>query len=684
MVFTEVSFLCTEHSAKPTAVSFLFTEPSLSSTKPSLLFTETSLKSTESSLVFSERSLKSSEPSLMSSAGTTSGSFRTFLPAEVAAPGAALPRQGHPTTVPVSAYNPSMHTPPRRSNRCLVATLPLPLLLAACTSSNIRPVGENAPSSPVAIISGTESAVPNIPMGDSATIRRILDEGRNRNQVMDHLRYLSEEIGPRLTGSSNAETANRWTLEKFRSWGLDAELFQWGEVPVRFDRGPSTGVVQIAEKKKNDDGTTTDGFKNVRTMTLTTLAWTRGTTGPVRGRVLHAPETEDEFNKIKDQLPGAWILIKPTPLGGRQGVRSGGLRAGDRFANRREAREKVAAGTDPMTLSLDDRLLFVEGNGMKGVAGFIVAPMDDKDRIWTTAAPKWRERTIDQIPADVEITVRLSDYDYMNSRIADGTEVFAEFNLEHTLTQGPIPVYNTIAEIKGTTWPDEVVIVCGHMDSWNGPGSQGTTDNGTGSMVTLEAARILSTVNARPKRTIRFCLWTGEEQGLLGSRGYVKAIEDQWPKISAVLNDDGGTNYEGGLKCTPEMVDMLAAATAPVNYQFLDSKDGKPLNVNIQPQEKFPRAAASDHFSFVEKGIPGFFWDEVGRADYGFGWHTQHDRFDLAIPEYLAQSSTCAAITAYNLACAPTMLPRFVNEPSKDDAGPPLPGDKRGQDDKKN
>jgi hypothetical protein len=105
---------------------------------------------------------------------------------------------------------------------------------------------------------------------------------------------------------------------------------------------------------------------------------------------------------------------------------------------------------------------------------------------------------------------------------------------------------------------------------------------------------------------------------------------------------------------------MLAAATAPVNYLFTDSKDGKPLNVNIHTTgDKWEQSGGSDHASFYTKGVPGFFWDEVGRADYGHGWHTQHDRLDLAVPEYLKQSSTCAAITAYNLACAQDMLPRF-------------------------
>jgi carboxypeptidase Q len=207
------------------------------------------------------------------------------------------------------------------------------------------------------------------------------------------------------------------------------------------------------------------------------------------------------------------------------------------------------------------------------------------------------------------------------------------------------------------------VIVSGHLDSWNGPGSTGTIDNGTGSSVTLEAARILMAAGAKPKRTIRFILWTGEEQGLLGSKSYVERNGDQLDKISCVLVDDGGTNYEGGLGGTDAMLPMLANATAPINNVFYSETDGRYLNVNLHSTgERLSGGGGSDHASFNAVGVPGFFWDEVGRADYGYGWHTQYDRLDQAIPEYLMQSSTCAAVTAYNLACAPSLLPREVKE----------------------
>ncbi|MFI4898359.1 MAG: M28 family metallopeptidase, partial [Phycisphaerales bacterium JB059] len=312
-------------------------------------------------------------------------------------------------------------------------------------------------------------------------------------------------------------------------------------------------------------------------------------------------------------------------------------------------------------------------------AGFISTSMDE--RVWTTSANGWRERPAGEYPIDVEVNIRQSDYDFINSRVADGAEVFAEFDLPHTISDGPVPCYNVVAEITGVEKPDEVVIVSAHLDSWDGPGSQGAIDNGTGVSVVMEAARILAKAGARPKRTIRFILWTGEEQGLLGSRGYVASLsQEELDKISAVFVDDGGTNYEGGLPAADYMVDYLAAATAPINGRvFSDTAyeaalaDDDPSNdfhagfmdVNIRPTgRRIDTHSGSDHAPFNAVGVPGFFWDETGRANYRYAWHTQRDRVDQAIGEYLTQSSTNMAVVAYNLAMAPELLPRVASDGS--------------------
>ncbi|XVJ60192.1 MAG: M20/M25/M40 family metallo-hydrolase [Tepidisphaera sp.] len=510
----------------------------------------------------------------------------------------------------------------------------------------------------IAIVDGKEIPVPAIPMGDAATIAKILEEGKNNNQVMEHLRHLTKEIGPRLTGSTRLETANKWAKAQYDLWGLsNARLEEWGTIATRFDRGPSRATVVLRDEREKDGQKVTE-YKKVRDMQISSPAWTKGTQGLVRAEVVKAPTTDEEYAAVRESLKGKWILLPAEPAVGMRGVRS---RLSTSIEARAEARKEVAEGKKKQEeIALPQRLIF------DGVAGFISTTRDE--RVWTGGAPGWKERPLSEIADDIHIVVRLSDYDCINSRLADKEPVEIEVDLQHTLTQGPIPCFNTIAEIKGSEKPEEVVIVSAHLDSWDGPGSQGATDNGTGSAVVLEAARILAASGAKPKRTIRFINWTGEEQGLLGARGYVKLHKEEILKtVSACFVDDGGTNYQGGLPAAENQVDYLAAATAPVNNVFYDEVDKKYLNVNVRNTGKnIETHGSSDHAAFNQIGVPGFFWDEVGRADYGFGWHTQNDTYELAIETYLRQSSTCMAVTAFNLACAPDLLPRVVKEEKKD------------------
>ncbi len=500
-----------------------------------------------------------------------------------------------------------------------------------------------------ALVGNERQTPPDIAMGDEAVIRRIILEGKFNNHVMTHLEHLSVRIGPRLTGSSRQEEFARWARDQFASWGLDAWLHEWGDIGVRFDRGPSTGRVFLGRPARGEGGMTYTEYDPVRDLVLTTLSWAPGTDGPTRGHVVREPVTEEEWEAVKDKLQGAWVLMRPAPIQGQRGVRN--LTA-ERTRQRAEARKRQAEDPKPFeSLPIRERLLF------SGVHGYIAVSRDLRDRVWTGAVPGWRDLTLDTLHRDVEVIIRQSDYDFINSRLADNEPIQVEFDLRHTFSAGPdggrVPVYNVIADLKGYEKPDEYVIVSAHMDSWDGPGSMGTTDNGTGTAVTLEAARILAAAGVRPRRTIRFILWSGEEQGLLGSRAYVNQFRETLAKTSAMFNDDGGTNYQGGIPCTDEMVPIFAAATAPSTTAFPEM----PVRVR-STGERIRATGSSDHASFLAVGVPGFYWDEVGRADYGWGWHTQHDRIDLAIPEYLIQSSTNSAIVAYNIASMEGLLPR--------------------------
>ncbi len=430
-------------------------------------------------------------------------------------------------------------------------------------------------------------------------VLKIIAEGKNNNQTMKHLTYLCEEIGPRLTGSSRLERANNWVADQFREFGLqNVHLHEWGQIPVRFDRGPCTGGMLKPVERKFE---------------FTSRAWSAGTNGPRQGPVILEPGTEAELDALADKLNGAWILRKPR-----------------------------AQQESPFAARLESA----------GIVGYIVPAQGET--VTTGGVRGFTQLDINNLSPTVTVFVRRSDYDAMNSRIADGEEVVVEFDLQHQFVAGPIPVYNTIGEIPGTELPDEVVIISAHLDSWDGPGSQGTVDNGTGSSVTIEAARILMAAGIKPKRTIRFILWSGEEQGLLGSRAYVASLsEEERAKISAVFVDDSGTNQQASLTCAETMAEMLRKAIEPMNYAFPDI----PITLNIQPRMP-TRGGASDHASFNAVGIPGFFWGKTGKADYRYAWHTQHDRLDQAIPEYLMKNSTVSALAAYMLSEADTLLPR--------------------------
>lgn len=447
--------------------------------------------------------------------------------------------------------------------------------------------------------------------GDPATVQKIIDEGKNRSQVMAILKDMTSKIGPRLTSSTNLEKGQKWAMDQFKKFGCtNVHLEQWGEFPVGFQRGTKSFGRMNSPEKINFE--------------FTSPSWSEGTNGPMKGKAIKAPETMEALAAVKDKLKGAWIVYTtsaPRNVPGRPDAEL-------------TPEQKLRQDIDK---ALDDA----------GIAGRVSASRNEL----TITSGNWR---IDpaNLPKGRRAVVRKSDMDKIAADLDAGKEVELEFNLDQKWVNGPRPQFNVVAEIKGTEKPDEIVIVSGHFDSWDGPGSQGALDNGTGSSVALEAARILGKAGAKPKRTIRFILWSGEEQGLFGSRGYVALHMNEMDKISAVLVDDGGTNYQGGYEGIESQKEMMERAFAPMNAAFPD------LPEKFVSREQMPRGGGSDHASFNAVGVPGFFTIETGRSDYNFVHHTQHDRYEMAIPEYLVQSATNHAVVSYNLACADGLLPR--------------------------
>ncbi len=444
--------------------------------------------------------------------------------------------------------------------------------------------------------------------GDPQTVQRIIDEGKNRSQAMSILTHITKKIGPRLTGSTSLMRAEQWAMNEFRRFGCtNVHLEKWGEVPVGFERGPLQ-VARMVEPYNVD-------------MVFTTPSWSNGTNGIVTADAVYAPKTMPELEQRRGQFEGKWIVM-PMAQGGRP--QSGTASPATEAA-------QVAAELAKMN-----------------IAGQI---RGSRNELVITGG-SWRDKTHENHPGPVQVTVRKSDFDRITRNLDWNRKVVLAIGADNRWIKGPMVQSNVVAEIRGTEKPDEVVIVSGHFDSWDGPGSEGASDNGTGSAALLEAARILNKVGARPKRTIRFILWTGEEQGLFGSREYVKQHQAEMDKISAVLVDDGGSNYQGGYVIMESMKPMFEQAIAPMLTAFPDFPQV------LRVVSAMPRGGGSDHVPFNGVGVPGFFTMETGRQDYNFVHHTQHDHLGNVIPEYLVQSATNHAVVAYNLANAATMLPR--------------------------
>ena len=419
---------------------------------------------------------------------------------------------------------------------------------------------------------------------------------------MDHLDVLCNRIGPRLTGSDNLTNACEWVRDRFAAFGIDnSRLEAWGEFPVGFNRGPWFGRIIQPES---------------RALELMTMAWTAGTKGPVRGKAVLAPNDKKSLDEAKEKktLAGAWVLM-PRP-GASSGPRP------DRAFRRSLRKELEDAKVAGSVTSSPSELLVTDG----------------RHRI------SW-----DTLPTLPSVTLARKQFDELAAWLKDGKTVTLEFDIRNYFKKGPIKLYNVIADIPGSELPDEYVIIGGHIDSWDG--ATGATDNGTGVATTLEAARILKKAGVKPKRTIRFMLWSGEEQGLLGSAAYVRAHKELTPRISAVLVHDGGTNYLSGIGATEAIMSDFEQVFAPIK----------------ELDDKFPfelrkvgglSGGGSDHASFLTANVPGFFWRQAGSARYQRTHHTQYDTFDAAIPEYQKHSALVVALAANGIANLDHLLSR--------------------------
>lgn len=517
-------------------------------------------------------------------------------------------------------------------------------------------------------------------------IVRIKDEGMNRSQVMDTLSYLSDVIGPRLTASPNMKRANEWTRDQLTKWGLqNAHLEAWGP----FGRGWTLKrfSAQVVEPQAIP-------------LIAYPKAWSPALPAPLTAEVVYVDaQNEADLQKFAGQLKGKIVLTSPmrevkaqfaapgTRLNEKEllaladavepqrGGAGGGGGRGDMFRAAQRLisakylffqKEGAALLIDPSRIG-DGGTLFVQsatvpqatpagaaggGGGRGGIQSY--------------------DKSAPVIPP--QLVMSIEHYNRIVRMLRANEKVKMTVDLQVEFQDADLMGYNTIAEIPGSDLKDEVVMLGGHMDSWHS--GTGATDNGAGVSVAMEAVRIIQALGLKPRRTIRIGLWTGEEQGLLGSAAYVAAHFGKLEPGNTGVVPPGTPNSQ---PAAPQRLTTLPDYDKFAGYFNLDNGTGKIRGVYLQGNEavrpifrqwltpfrdmgattlSIANTGGTDHLSFDRVGLPGFQFiqDEI---EYDTRTHhSNQDVFDRIQGDDMKEAATIMAAFVYATAMHDEKLPR--------------------------
>jgi hypothetical protein len=478
-----------------------------------------------------------------------------------------------------------------------------------------------------------------------STVRKIIELGRNDNRVMQHLDVLTNRFGGRPVGSDAYENAAEWVAASFAKWGLDVEMHEAGSTPVGFNRGPWFGRML--------------GGEQAMTLHFVTPSYTSGTKGLQRGPVLLEPKSRDEFNRMKGALRGAWVLV---------GGKSTGW-AIDRSARADSTRQKIIAQNDTLrqrnaeiarqnrdknrkdTLFplIDEPALFYKEMRDAGILGIIqsaptpLVALYDRSVVWDSTM------NFERLPETPDIKLDEHQYEIIRQMVVERRVFELEFDIRNHFKPGPVRYYSVVGKIRGSDCPDEYVILSGHLDSYDA--ATGGVDCGSGVTSVIEAARLLAAVEARPKRSMLFIAFAGEEFGLLGAQAWAASHRDDWDKISNVFNRDGGPLPPVGISVHSAAYDDFVRICEPVK----DLNPDIPFEVKkAEPRPKPTRLGGTDASVFAIKGIPTLTFEENDVKGYNFSyreiWHTERDLYTKSIPEYQRHAATVMAIVGLGVA----------------------------------
>jgi hypothetical protein len=485
-------------------------------------------------------------------------------------------------------------------------------------------------------------------------VNTIIKLGQTDNQTMNHLDVLTNRFGGRLIGSDAFENASVWCASQFRKWGMEVEIDEVGTLPVGFNRGPWFGRM-LSE--------------NGMDLHFATPSYTSGTKGVQRGHVVIEPKTQADFDRMKGVLKGAWVLISGTNTGwpidfSEKGdsIRTKVIAENEEIAktNRNiqtENRKNPDKEQKQLLPLKEEPALFYKQMQEAGILGIIqsstvpIRALYDRKNV--------EKMTFETLPSVPDIKLDEQQYKIIEQMVKERRYFLLEFDIRNYFKMGPVKYHNIIGIIRGTKYPDEYVMMGGHLDAFDV--ASGGVDDGSGATPAIEAARLIMAAGGKPKRTILVCLWAGEEFGLFGSKSWVERNKNRWDKISDYFNRDGGPTVANSLTVPEEMYDDFVKICEPLNSINPDF----PFTLNKRPTPPGPRpksAGGSDHAWFAYNGIPTISFGTADTKGYDFNygeiWHTERDMYNKSIPEYQNHTSIVTAVVVYGLANLDHLLSR--------------------------
>ncbi|MGH9765898.1 MAG: M20/M25/M40 family metallo-hydrolase, partial [Blastocatellia bacterium] len=518
---------------------------------------------------------------------------------------------------------------------------------------------------PAPALAQGQASAPTATNPDPDIQTKIRKEAMERSRIMRTMHFLTDVYGPRLTGSPNHKNAAEWAIKQMASWGFEnAHLEPW-------DFGHPGWLNERAS------GHVISPYKDP--LVFEVLAWTPGTNGAVTGKVYQmiTPDspTEDELKAFlegeKEKVRGKVVMVgkhrilpvsfeaenkrltddqaKARFSGAGPGGPPPGVRAQQQQQQPGQPRKLQAREINQKTGE------FLAANG----AMTMIIDTAVEGRMEQRRVRAFSNRNYDPSKFPPTAVISNEDYGRITRVLAGGTPVELEFNIVNRIYPEGKTSYNAIAEIAGTDKKDEVIMLGGHLDSWHS--ATGATDNAVGCAAMMEAARILKAIGVKPRRTIRVALWGGEEQGLLGSRAYVKehfgSFENPKPeyfKLGAYFNIDSGTGRARGMGVfgPPEAPDVLRPALASfADLGFVDVRASNSRGLG-----------GSDNGSFNQAGLPGIGVGQDPIEYFNITWHTNLDTYERIIEDDVKKSAIIIAAAVYHLAMRDQMLPRFTSE----------------------